>query len=93
MIDAACFPGASGSPVFILNEGSYRYKMRNTYMWQTRVFLLGTLYAGSQHTDEGEIKIINVTISQLPISISRIPNNLGLVIKAERIKELEQLFK
>lgn len=93
MIDAACFPGSSGSPVFILNEGSYRDKLGNTYIGQTRVFLLGTLYAGPQHTAEGEIKIINVPTSQLPISISRIPNNLVLVIKAERIKELEQLFE
>ena len=93
MIDAACFPGSSGSPVFILNEGSYTDKLGNTYMGQTRVFLLGTLYAGQQHTTEGEIKIINVPTSQLPISISRIHNNLALVIKAERIKELEQLFE
>lgn len=93
MIDAACFPGSSGSPVFILNEGSYNDKIGNIYIGKTRIFLLGTLYAGPQHNAEGEIKIINVPTSQLPISISRIPNNLGLVIKSQRIKELEELFK
>jgi len=38
MIDAACFPGSSGSPVFIFNEGSYRDKRGNMYMGASRVF-------------------------------------------------------
>ncbi|AWK52158.1 serine protease [Clostridium beijerinckii] len=92
MIDAACFPGSSGSPVFILNEGGYRDKKGNMYMGKNRILLLGTLYAGPQHTAEGEVRIINVPTVQKPISISNIPNNLGLVIKSERIKELENLF-
>jgi hypothetical protein len=93
MIDAACFPDSSGSPVFIFNEGGYRDKRGNTYMGASRVILLGALYAGPQHTAQGDIQIVNVPTGQRPIAISRIPNNLGLVIKAERIIELEQLFK
>ena len=92
MIDAACFPGSSGSPVFLLNEGGYRDKHGNTYLGQSRIYLLGTLYAGPQHTATGEIKIINVPTSQKPVVISSIPNNLGLIIKSERIKELENLY-
>jgi hypothetical protein len=92
MIDAACFPGSSGSPVFIFNEGGYRDKRGNTYMGTSRIILMGTLYAGPQHTATGEIKIINVPTSEKPIAISRIPNNLGLIIKAEKIIDLEQLF-
>lgn len=93
MIDAACFPGSSGSPVFIFNEGGYRDKHGNMYMGSSRVILLGALYAGPQHTAQGDIEIIDVPTSQRPIAISRIPNNLGLVIKAERILELERLFE
>ena len=92
MIDAACFPGSSGSPVFILNEGGYRDKKGNTYLGTTRIMLIGVLYAGPQHTATGEVKIINVPTSQIPVSISSIPNNLGIVIKSFRIKELEKLF-
>lgn len=92
MIDAACFPGSSGSPVFVFNEGGYTDKKGNTYMGRSRIILLGALYAGPQHTATGEIKVINVPTSQKAISISSIPNNLGLVIKSERIKELEMLF-
>ena len=42
---------------------------------------------------QGEIKVINVPTSQIPIAISAIPNNLGLVIKSERLYELEKIFE
>lgn len=93
MIDAACFPGSSGSPVFIFNEGGYRDKRGNTYLGTSRVILMGILYAGPQHTAQGEVRVINVPTSQKAVTISSIPNNLGLVIKSERIKQLESLFK
>lgn len=93
MIDAACFPGSSGSPVFIFNEGGYRDKRGNMFMGASRVILLGVLYAGPQHTAQGDIQIVNVPTVERPIAISRIPNNLGLIIKSERILELENLFR
>lgn len=93
MIDAACFPGSSGSPVFVFNNGSFVDKRGNTKMGETRIILLGALYAGPQHTAKGEIIIENLPINQRPVPISRIPNNLGLVIKSERILELEKLFQ
>jgi hypothetical protein len=91
IIDAACFPGSSGSPVFIFNEGVFKTKTGRLSSGN-RIILLGVLFAGPQHTATGEIEVVNVPTIQKPISISRIPNNLGLVIKAERILELEELF-
>ena len=93
MIDAACFPGSSGSPVLIFNENGYKDKKGNIFMGASRILLLGVLYAGPQFTAQGEIRIVTVPTKQIPISLSSIPNNLGLVIKAERIKELENLFR
>ncbi len=92
LIDAACFPGSSGSPVFIFNDTGYKDKNGNVFFGNTRILLLGTLYAIYQHTTEGEVKIIEVPTQLKPIVSSNIPNNLGLVIKAERILELESLF-
>jgi hypothetical protein len=92
MVDAACFPGSSGSPVFILNENGYTSKNGTTYLGGKRTLLMGTLYAGPQHTATGEIIIANVPTKQIPVAVSSIPNNLGLVIKSERIFELEKLF-
>ncbi|WP_251138851.1 serine protease [Exiguobacterium sp. s166] len=92
MIDAACFPGSSGSPVFLLNENGYRDKNGNITIGITRIYLLGTLYAGPQHTVQGELVIATIPTSQAPLPISRIPNNLGLIIKSSRITELEDLI-
>ena len=93
IIDAACFPGSSGSPVFVFSEGGYTDKRGNMCLGQSRVIFLGVLYAGPQHIAHGEIRIINTFVNQAAISFSHIPNNLGFVIKAEKVLELELLFK
>ena len=61
-------------------------------MGQSRIILLGTLYAGPQQTTTGEIQVVDVPTSQKAISVSNIPINLGLIIKSERIIELEKLI-
>lgn len=92
VIDMACFPGSSGSPVFLLSEGSYSSKKSGNFViGGSKFFLLGTLYAGPQHNVIGQI--MTVPISNKPITFSTIPNNLGFVIKHDRLLELESQFK
>jgi len=91
MIDIAAFPGSSGSPVLIFNENGYSDRNGNTYMGSSRIILLGVLFAGPQATATGEI--IMTPNLQRPVALSKIPNNLGLIIKSERILELEKLFE
>ena len=91
MIDIAVFPGSSGSPVLIFNEGIYKPKNNDRLIAGDRVILLGVLYAGPQATATGEI--IMAPNLHRPIAVSRIPNNLGLIIKSERIIEMEKLFE
>lgn len=94
IIDAACFPGSSGSPVLICDVGGYRDKQGNLNWGCSRVFLLGILYAGPQLTITGEIKVETVqNIQQKICAISHIPNNLGYVIKAERIMDFIPIIK
>lgn len=92
VIDAACFPGSSGSPVFIYNPNGYFDREGNYFLGQPRLLLLGVLYAGPQHTVQGQIRVIDAKLDHVPISLSLIPNNLGYVIKSERIQEFEKLF-
>lgn len=87
LIDAACFPGSSGSPVLILNQGSYSDKTGNVFIGN-RVILLGVLHAGPQHTAQGQIRFANI-----PTTITSIPNNLGLVIKSEELKVFDSILK
>jgi len=92
MIDAACFPGSSGSPVFLANIGSF-VNDRGALCAGTRIALLGTLYAGPQHTATGEVRVVNVPTANKPISISSIPNNLGLVIHANKLNDFEPVLE
>ena len=91
LIDAACFPGSSGSPVFLYNAGSYGEKGGGLVIG-SRLKLLGVLYAGPQATVEGEIVIRPAPTQHGPLVEMSIPNNLGVVLKAARILELSTLF-
>ena len=92
MIDAACFPGSSGSPVFLFNLGMFARRDGSTTVG-SRIALLGILYAGPQHTATGEIQIINVPTQQKPVTFSRIPNNLGIVIKSSRLLDFDVMLQ
>lgn len=94
LIDAACFPGSSGSPVLVCNVGGYRDKQGNLNWGSSRIYLLGILYAGPQLTVTGDIHIVTVpTIQQKALAVSHIPNNLGYIIKAERIFDFIPIFE
>lgn len=90
LIDAACFPGSSGSPVYLLNQGSYATRS-GTINMGTRFKFVGVLSSGPQHLAVGEIQ--SVPMANRTISVSMIPNNLGIVIKSERLREFEPLLK
>ena len=90
LTDIASFPGSSGSPVFLANLGGYRDNKGNTFMGQDRIRLLGVHYAGAMHTASGEIKIVTAPTSSVPVSITQIPNNIGVAINSSEILELEQ---
>lgn len=91
LIDAACFPGSSGSPVLLFEIGNYQ--TRNALVMGSRIKLLGILYAGPQHTIQGEVQIVTVPTQQKAISVAGIPNNLGIIIKSEQLLEFEGKLK
>jgi len=91
LIDAACFPGSSGSPVFLLDLFGYATRMAH-FPWASRHKLLGVLYAGPQHTVEGDVKIITVPTRQRVVAEAGIPNNLGIVIKSNKVLDLRPFF-
>lgn len=92
MIDAACFPGSSGSPIMLYNTGGYYMSNGSFAIGGTRIKLLGILYAGPQHTVAGELQIVAVPTRQDIQTISRIPNNLGVVIQSSRLRYFEEQF-
>jgi hypothetical protein len=91
LIDCACFPGSSGSPILLLNVGGY-FSRKGMNLGGIRLKLLGILYAGPQYTATGEIEIVNVPVKKQPVVISRIPSNLGIVIKSEKLLDFESIL-
>jgi hypothetical protein len=91
LIDAACFPGSSGSPVFIFNNGSF--SGGGGIHVGTRLLMIGVLFAGHMHTAVGEIKVIPIPTSMAPVPVSQVPNNLGICISATRILEFAPALK
>ena len=92
LIDMACFPGSSGSPVYLYNPPGYADKRGKLNLGASRLYLLGTLYAGPQYTSNGEVKVVDVPTQAKAFAELNIPVNLGLVVRSERILEIEALF-
>ena len=85
VVDMACFPGSSGSPIYILNEGSYTDKKGNTYLGQSRLILIGYLFAGPQYSASGELIVQTIPTQQKISAATKIMVNLGYYIKASEI--------
>lgn len=92
VIDAACFPGSSGSPVLILNENGYRTKNGDHFLGSSRVMLLGILYAGPQIMTTGEIRIVTIPTNTHPIAVTNMMMNLGYVIKSSKLLDFEEII-
>lgn len=86
LIDAACFPGSSGSPVFLFNQGGQTTSSAEKGPGSGRVKLLGVMCAGPQHTLTGEAEA-----GTMPTATK--PNNLGIVIKAHLLDDFETMFR
>jgi len=91
LIDTAVFPGSSGSPVYLFNQGSYATDRGITM--GTRLKLLGINYAVYTHTAEGDIIIKKTPTTAKPITETEVPNNLGIIIKSHKILDFEPLIQ
>jgi hypothetical protein len=87
VVDIACFPGSSGSPVFIYNDGTYGDKKGNTVIG-SRVIFLGVLYSGPTFQPDGTIVIKNIPTVNVPVTVVNMMMNLGYIIKAKEVSSL-----
>jgi hypothetical protein len=91
-VDIACFPGSSGSPIFILNEGSYQDK-GGFNVGSNRLIFLGILFAGPTTNAEGELIIENIPTQQKILPVTPLMINLGYYIKATELLAFRTLIE
>ena len=90
LVDMACFPGSSGSPIYILNENGYSNRMGKIYLGGQRLMLIGVLYGGPIYTAEGELITVNIpTSNQTVLSQTSIMTHLGYYIKVSELQEFK----
>ena len=87
LIDIACYPGSSGSPVFLYNHDVFSTKIEIEQ--EKSVILLGVLSGGEEYYQEVVGRFHK--LSRLLDFFTRIPLNMGIAIKSERILEFEKL--
>lgn len=89
MVDMACFPGSSGSPILLVNQLGYRDKNSGSFMMGSgRVFFLGILYAGPLVTNHGQI-----VLGQAPQVVTNTMMHLGNAVRSSEMLEIEKLVK
>ena len=91
LLDAAIFPGSSGSPVFLFNQGSWPSRAGGLSIG-TRINLLGVVFAVAQHQSDGQIVIRPAPTQANQMVQTLIPNNIGLCIRAEKVLDFEPVL-
>ena len=92
LIDIATWPGASGSPVMLYNEGSWVERNGGTKLGGIRIKLLGVVYGVAVQDVTGNVLIQNAPIQFVAPSSMAVPTNLGACIQASMILEFEPLL-
>lgn len=91
VMDIASFPGSSGSPVCIYNQGSY--SQRDGIAIGNRLIFLGILYAGPQQSVTGEIATIVIPTSAVPVPVTNVMMNLGYAVKSQRLLDFKVILE
>lgn len=87
LIDAAVFPGSSGSPVFLFNRGTWAARDGEA-MAGTRIMFLGVLAAVHTRNVEAELVPVPTRLGAMFAD----PLNLGIVFKASAIEQVADLL-
>lgn len=88
IIDMACFPGSSGSPIFLYNSSVHVNRKTNTLVPGERLYFVGVLHAGPLATADGDI-----IMTAIPKVQSRVMMHLGYAIKSSELSDIENQIR
>lgn len=91
LIDASVFGGSSGSPVFLLNQGSYPHK-GGGLVAGSRLHFLGVVAAVFFRTHLNEIIVVPIPTQSKPMAQQQEMIDLGVVFKAHTVVEAVDAF-
>jgi hypothetical protein len=91
LIDFTTWPGASGSPVLLYNEGAWLTR-KGTVMGGTRGKLLGVVFGVAVQDVTGNVEIQSGPTSIAAAGRMSVPANLGACIMASQILDFEPLL-
>ncbi|RWO05715.1 MAG: serine protease [Mesorhizobium sp.] len=89
LVDLACFPGSSGSPIFLYDRGTRWNKDVGNFMsvGGYRFWLLGILYAGPTITTEGTIKMVKEPTFAVASMM-----HIGFAIRSTALLTIDQML-
>lgn len=90
LLDAAVFPGSSGSPVYMADEGGGF--SRGHFHTADDLKLVGILTEVYRYNSEGQLEIVSIPTAFDAKVHTQIPANLGVVIKATRLNDFEGII-
>jgi hypothetical protein len=86
MVDMACFPGSSGSPIFLYDRNGYFDRKKNNYIiGGSRLKLVGVLYSGPLITNDGQL-----ILARPPRVAVNSTMHLGNALRSSAILEIEK---
>ncbi|MES2939799.1 MAG: serine protease [Pseudomonadota bacterium] len=91
VIDASVFGGSSGSPVFVMSQGSWTDK-RGTLVIGSRFFFVGLIAAVFFRTELNQIISVPIPTLDQPMAEQKEMIDLGVVFKARTVVECIEAF-
>lgn len=91
LADVASFKGSSGSPVLILNEGSFHQS--GALVLGHRILLLGVMSALTEYTTRGELKITDIPTALDDAVITKIPMHLSIYVQSSELLVMTPMIR
>lgn len=92
LIDCACFPGSSGSPIFQFDTGPELRRDGGMSMGGVRFKFLGVLWGGPTYNVSGQLVAVPIQTSVMPVPRTTVMTNLGFCIRASQVREFKSIF-
>lgn len=93
ILDIACFPGSSGSPILIINEGSFWRKKDAQLLHGSRTVFLGITYAAAIYNASGNVERRPIPTRAKRITVTEVPMHISYYVKARVLRTFRTVLE